>query len=140
MILDFVFWGSNRKWSRNGLRIGLPGKRSLIYEAVLEPEPFVKVPGLTLVEKRSKIDQNQNQYFSFPIAVLVSKVLGSRGLVVTSQLARSKRSWNTKSGAQSCRMRLATFGRSNATATLTRALAVYNQGLGRSPKSFIFGV
>ncbi len=39
MNLKFELWGSNRKYSRNGFRIGLPGLATFF-----EPEPLVRVP------------------------------------------------------------------------------------------------
>ncbi len=54
MILYFSFWGSNNTWLCNDSQIGLPGKFSLIYEALFKPEPLVSVPGPNLAENRPK--------------------------------------------------------------------------------------
>ncbi len=53
-----VFWGLTSKWSRHGLRMGLPAKLWLIYSAFFEPEPLVTVPGSSLAGVRPRTDQN----------------------------------------------------------------------------------
>ncbi len=66
-ILDFSFEGSYGKWSRNGLRIDLPGSCWLIYAPFFEPEPLITVPGPTLAGNRPKVDQTCHLYLTFPI-------------------------------------------------------------------------